>query len=453
MTRFIVRSAGPLRGTVRVPGDKSIGHRAVIFGSLARGRCVVRGLAGGEDNRSTIACFREMGVDIQLDGDTAVIEGVGLRGLSMPKGVLDCGNSGTTMRLLAGLVSAQRFGTRLVGDASLSRRPMGRVVGPLRARGAHIAGSDREGRAVKEGEECFPPLSIAPLVEGEQLAGLEYDMPVASAQVKSCLLLSGLYAAGPTVLREPVVSRDHTERMLGELGVPIQTAGSVVMLDPSADEWSGGWDPFEWEGPGDLSSAAFLLAAAQLVEGSRVRLEGVGVNPTRTGLLDAMRLMGVPVQQETREEGAGGEPRADLTTSPGRPRRTLLGGELLVRMIDEVPAFCALAVAAAGTTEIRDARELRVKESDRIAAMAAVLGAFGVPHEELEDGLRIEGGGSLQGATVESRGDHRIAMAAAVLGMAAEGETVIEDVDCVATSFPTFAETFRSLGADVEVQS
>ncbi|MEZ4253536.1 MAG: 3-phosphoshikimate 1-carboxyvinyltransferase [Polyangiales bacterium] len=287
MSRLVVRKSGPLRGRVQVPGDKSIGHRAILFGSLARGRCHVRGLSHGEDNLSTVACMRAMGVKIELEGDRAVIDGVGLRGLSMPSGVLDCGNSGTTMRLLAGLLAAQRFGTRMVGDASLTRRPMGRVVDPLRARGAHIGGSDKDGRPAPTLEKCYPPLSVAPLVEGESLLGIEYDMPVASAQVKSCLLLSGLYASGPTVLREPVLSRDHTERMLLSLGVPLRTMGSMVYLDPEGLDGVAGsrWDPSEEV----LSTSRALrspIAAALLVEGSEVEVEGVGVNPTRTGLLD-----------------------------------------------------------------------------------------------------------------------------------------------------------------------
>lgn len=455
MSRLVVQKSGPLRGRVQVPGDKSIGHRAILFGSLARGRCHVRGLSHGEDNLSTVACMRAMGVNIELEGDRATIDGVGLRGLSMPSGVLDCGNSGTTMRLLAGLLSAQRFGTRLVGDASLTRRPMGRVVGPLRARGAHIGGSDKDGRPAPTLEKCYPPLSVAPLVEGEQLTGIEYDMPVASAQVKTCLILSGLYASGPTALREPVLSRDHTERMLISLGVPLRTAGSMVYLDPEGldgAKWDRGWDPFEWEVPGDVSSAAFPIAAALLVEGSEITIEGVGTNPTRTGLLDMLRLIGAPVEQETRDEAAGGEPRADLFVKHVRPRGGLAAGELVVRMIDEVPALCAIAAVSRGTIEIRDAEELRVKESDRIATMAGVLRAFGVRCEELEDGMRIEGGAKLHGATVTSQGDHRIAMSAAVLGLAAEGTTIVEDADCIATSFPTFVPLLKGLGADVRLE-
>ncbi|MEM1415908.1 MAG: 3-phosphoshikimate 1-carboxyvinyltransferase, partial [Myxococcota bacterium] len=420
--------ATPLKGRARLPGDKSIGHRAVIFAALSRGACHVTGLSGGEDNRATMAIFEALGVTLERAGvpgaEEARIEGVGLRGLRMPRQVLDCGNSGTTIRLLAGLLAGQRFGSRLVGDASLSRRPMGRVVFPLKARGAHVGGSAKgELRAAREGEEVYPPLSIAPLVEGEALAGLEYRMPVASAQVKSCLLLSGLYAEGPTALEEPVLSRDHTERMMLSLGVPLRTAGSAVVLDPAGfgEGWNGGWGGFTWHVPGDPSGAAFPIVAALLRRGSDVVLEGVGVNPTRTGLLDQLRLMGLPLQIVPKGEGAGGEPLADLHVGgegARAGRSSVLGGELLVRMIDEVPALCALAAGVPGRTEIRDAQELRVKESDRLAAMASVLEAFGVPCAELPDGLIIEGGGPLRPATIASRGDHRIAMAAACLGLA-----------------------------------
>ena len=450
---LVIRGSGPLRGRIHVPGDKSIGHRALIFAALARGKSTITGFSGGEDNLATAGCFRAMGVPIAVEGETVRVEGVGLRGLRMPREVLDCGNSGTTMRLMAGLLSAQRFGSRMVGDESLTKRPMGRIVRPLRARGAYIAGLTPGGKqATGEDPEqkVLPPLSIAPLVEGERLAGIEYDMPVASAQVKSCMLLSGLYAAGPTALNEPHLSRDHTERMMMELGVPLETMGTMVYLDPRAD-WSGGWDGVEWRVPGDLSSAAFPLVAALALPGSALVVEGVGVNPTRTGLLDHFRLMGAEVRQVPKPEGAGGEPTADLEVRSSRkPRASMIAGELLVRMIDEVPAACALAAAAPGTTAIRDAAELRVKESDRIAEMARVLTAFGVPNEELADGLLVHGGGPLTPAEVESRGDHRIAMAAAVLAMqVGEGESIIHDVECVATSFPGFAETFRALGADI----
>ena len=454
----------PLSGTIDVPGEKSIGHRAILFAALARGTSEIRGLSGGDDNRATQGIFEAMGVRFEElaseeRGQALRVHGVGLHGLRMPQTNLDCGNSGTTMRLLSGLLAGQRFGSRLIGDASLTRRPMGRVVHPLRARGAVISGMNADGtRRAGDEEECYPPLSIAPLVGDERLAGIEYDMPIASAQVKSSMLLAGLYAAEPTIVDEPVLSRDHTERMLLALGAPLRSQGTVVALDVTAEGWDDpaarGWDAFSWRVPGDPSSAAFPLAAAALLPGSEITLRGVGVNPTRTGFLDALRLFGLGFTAVPKEDGAGGEPVSDLYVErSSRARGGMIGGELLVRMIDEVPAFCVVAAGARGTTEIRDAAELRVKESDRLAAMAQVLSAFGVPNQELDDGLIIEGGGALHAARVESRGDHRIAMSAALLALAAEGESVIEDVACVDTSYPGFAADLRALGADVIEES
>lgn len=315
-----------------MPGDKSIGHRALLLSSLADDESMITGLSSGLDNRATALAMSALGAEIELSDDRAAVKGVGLDGLTMASGALDCGNSGTSMRLLAGLLSGQRFGTRLTGDGSLSGRPMMRIVGPLRARGAHIGGVSG-----KKPDEVYPPLSIAPLVEGEALAGLEYDMPIASAQVKSALLLSGLYAQGPTALKEPTLSRDHTERMLVALGVPIETVGPMVVLDPEG--WKRRWAGFEWRVPGDVSSAAFLVAAAHAVEGSELTIAGVGVNPTRTGLLDALRPMGGGVNVVFKGEDGGAEPIADLAISHTKLRAGLVAGELLTRMIDEVPAF------------------------------------------------------------------------------------------------------------------
>ena len=388
-----------------------------------------------------------MGVTIDTSSEATQVHGVGLRGLRMPTTVVDCGNSGTTIRLLSGLLSGQRFGTRLVGDESLTRRPMGRIIEPLRARGAHIAGT-----AGIKPNELYPPISIAPLVEGESLRGIEYAMPVASAQIKSAMLLSGLYANGVTALQEPMLSRDHTERMMLALGIPLQTAGPSVVLDPTA-EWAGGWDPFEWHVPGDPSSAAFPIVAAAMVAGSQVSVEGVGVNPTRTGIFDWLRLIGANVRHRPSGHGAGDEPMAEVTIARASVRGAVAGGELIVRMIDEIPAVCALAAVANGVTEIRDAAELRVKESDRIATMATVLGAFGVPCEELPDGLVITGGQPLRAAHIESQGDHRIAMAGVLLGLVADGESVIEGAGAVDTSFPGFVSLMRSLGAPIEEEA
>jgi len=443
MKRFVIRGpAAGLKGSVRVPGDKSIGHRALIFASLAEGRSTIRGLSGGLDNRSTAEIFAAMGATIDLTDTEAVVDGVGLHGLTMPSGDLDCGNSGTTMRLVSGLLVGQRFGCRLVGDESLTKRPMRRIVEPLRARGGHIAG--RSGP--KEGE-VYPPLAVAPLVDGESLIALEYASPIASAQVKSCLLLSGLYAKGVTAITEPVVSRDHSERMLKALGVPIEAMGPMVVLDP--DGWARRWSGFEWEIPGDISGATFVIAAATMIEGSDVTIEDVGTNPTRTGVLDALRAMRADIEHTPKGDAAGGEPRADLRIRHRALSATMTAGEMLTRMIDEVPAFCAIAATANGRSDVRDAHELRVKESDRLATSAKILAAFGVDHTELDDGMHVHGGARLEGAHVSSGGDHRIAMTAAVLGMAAHGETIVDDTECVATSFPGFADLMASLGADI----
>lgn len=438
-------STKPLRGGFSLPGDKSIGHRALILGALAEGRSSVRRLSRGADNLSTRAAFEAMGVAMRDEGDALAIEGVGLGGLRAPAGDIDCGNSGTTLRLLSGVLAAQGFSSRLVGDASLSRRPMGRVTRPLRARGAKIEGRLDPAR----NDECAP-LELRALQSGARLWELEYALPVASAQVKSALLLSGLFADGPTELREPTLSRDHTERMLLAMGAPLETLGPLTRLDPSG--WSRGLAPLAFTVPGDPSSAAFLVAAAHLVPGSRIAARGVCVNPTRTGFLEVLRDQGGGAVLDPKGE-QGGEPVADLHVGV-RGTGALRGGarvagELAVRCIDEVPALVAVAAAAPGESVFADLAELRVKESDRVRTLVQMLQAFGVEAEERADGLVVQGGRP-RGATVHSGGDHRVAMAAAVLALAAEGDTVVRDVACVDTSFPDFAELLRALGADIE---
>jgi 3-phosphoshikimate 1-carboxyvinyltransferase len=437
----------PLVGSVPVPADKSITHRAILFAGLASGPSKVTGGSLGEDNISTLGALRAMGIrSVEEEGGTLIIEGRGLDGLKAPAEPLDCGNSGTTMRLLTGVLAAQRFATELVGDASLTRRPMARVANPLRLRGARI-----EGRLdPKRPGDITAPLRIGPLPAPHVLSSLEYELPVASAQVKSALLLSGLWADGPTYVREPLVSRDHTERMLSALGVPLRSVGAMVELDPAA--WSGVLPAFTVHVPGDLSAAAFLVVAAQIVPGSRVDVRRVGQNPTRTGLLEILRDMGGALAIEARGDELG-EPLGDLHAAAAALRGVRTGGEVVTRAIDEVPILCALAARASGRTEILDAAELRVKESDRIATMARVLAAFGVPVEERPDGLVVDGvpDRPLRAATVESRGDHRVAMTAAVLGLCADGPTRVVDAACIATSFPRFAGTLRALGAEVEV--
>lgn len=444
--RWRVRPATkPLRGGFSLPGDKSIGHRALILGALAEGASRVRRLSAGADNRATRAALEALGVSIRDEGDAVVIEGRGLGGMRAPTAALDCGNSGTTLRLMAGVLAAQEFPSRLVGDASLTRRPMGRVTRPLRARGARVEGRIDPSR----NDECAP-LEVSALDAGRRLWELEYELPVASAQVKSALLLSGLFADGDTALREPTLSRDHTERMLLAMGAPLETLGPLVRLDPS------GWDrrlaPLALSVPGDPSSAAFLVAAAHLVPGSRIAARGVCVNPTRAGFLEVLRDQGGGAAIDPKGEH-GGEPVGDLhvgvrnTGGVRGPAR--VAGELAVRCIDEVPALVAVAAVSPGVSEFADLTELRVKESDRVRALVEMLRAFGIAAEERPDGLSLEGGRP-RGARVDSRGDHRIAMAAAVLALAAEGETVVDDVACVDTSFPEFAALLRALGADIE---
>ncbi len=456
---FVVRPASrPLRGVVRVPSDKSVGHRAVILAAIADGTSTLRRFSFGEDNVSTLRCFEAMGVAHEIldaargpKGGVLKIHGVGLFGLKMPvdgRG-LDCGNSGTTMRLLAGLLSAQHFGSTLTGDGSLSKRPMRRVLGPLRDRGAHCRGDKHPSK-----DDETAPLRIAPLAEGEYLGPLSVELAVASAQVKSALLLSGLYAHGPTIVREPTLSRDHTERMLEAAGVPLRRVGSIVELDPSG--WDGRIAPFDLSVPGDPSAATFLVVAANMIAGSQVRIVDVGVNPTRTGAFDVLRAMNGGAEIVPKGE-VGAEPVATLDTGAAVDERgagmsaTGIGGELVPRAVDEIPILCVAAAIAKGTTVIRDAAELRVKESDRLAVMAEVLRAFGVEARELPDGLEIVGkpSGKLRAATVDAHDDHRIAMSAAVLALRADGESRVRGVDNVATSFPGFARVMSDLGAEI----
>ncbi len=410
MTTLVIHPAGTAVSArqrwLPVPSTES--HTAIARSSppaLCEGASRIHGFSHGEDNVATANALRAMGVVIDEPEPTElVVHGAGLHGLRAPSGPLDCGNSGTTMRLLTGILAAQRFQSTLIGDASLSKRPMMRIAGPLRKRGATVEG---EAHPTKAGE-IIPPLVVGPLSEGTYLGALEFESLVASAQVKSAILLSGLFAHGPTYFREPSVSRDHTERMLRALGAPLETAATIVRLDPAG--WSGVMPALDIDVPGDLSAAAFLLVAAQIVEGSRVTIRGVGVNPTRTGILEIARDMGASCAVDSGGERAG-EPVATLHAASAELRAARIGGETIARGIDEVPVACALAARARGTTTISDAQELRVKESDRIATMVHVLRAFGVTCEERPDGLVIEGTDRpLKAADVESRGDHRIAM-------------------------------------------
>ncbi len=434
-----VRRSGPLRGRCRVPGDKSISHRALLFGALADGAVEARGLGRGGDNLSTAAALRALGVEIALAGDEARVQGVGFAGLMAAAGALDCGNSGTTIRLLMGLLAGRPFETELVGDASLTRRPMRRVAEPLRRMGATVDGRVDPARP----GDVFPPLRV----RGGALVGISYDLPVASAQLKSALVLAGLQARSATTLREPGRSRDHTERMLRAMGAPIAVdAGSgAVIVDP--DGWNGRLRAVPIVIPGDLSSATFMFVAAATVAGSDVTVENVGLNPTRAGALDVLTAMGADIEI-TAAGDAMGEPVGAVRVRASRLRGTRVAGELALRSIDEIPALAVAAALAEGDTVFADLAELRVKESDRIVAVARELRRAGVAVEERPDGFVVTGlgGRAPSGGTVQPEHDHRIAMAGAVMGLSAGDETVVPAAD-IATSFPGFADTLAALGA------
>ena len=417
----------PLRGHLVVPGDKSISHRALLFGALADGESTVSGALRSGDCRSTLACLRALGVRVdETDAGDLVVHGVGLRGLSAPSGPVDCGRSGTTMRLLAGILAGQSFPTKMTGDEQLLRRPMRRIVDPLRAMGADIEAVD--GRA---------PLRIRPAA----LRGVEHTLDVASAQVKSAALLAGLYADGPTVVRQCGRARDHTERLLAAIGATVRTDALVVTIEPPASLY-----PFALRVPGDISSAAFPLVAALLVPGSEIILREVGLNPTRTGLLDVLRRMDARIDIENRRL-EGGEPVGDLTVRASRLTATTIGGECIVRMIDELPILAVAAAFAHGTTLVHDARELRVKETDRIETIVSELTALGARIESQPDGFVIHGPTPLSGGAVDSHRDHRLAMALTVAGFAADGDVELRRAEYAADSYPGFFDDLRSLEA------
>ncbi len=424
-TVLINPAAGGVRGEIALPGDKSISHRAVMFSAIAQGESHIRNFSGGGDNRSTIGTFRTLGVEILQSGTDVLVKGRGWNGLQAPRETIDCGNSGTTMRLLSGLLVGRPFPSRLDGDDSLRSRPMARVITPLRQMGADIR---------SEGKENCAPLRII----GQHLQGIEYRSRVASAQVKSALMLAGLQASGQTRVSEPVRSRDHTERMLPAFGVPVGVQGTTVTV-------TGGQElhACDVEAPGDLSSAAFFIGAALMVPGSELVIRGVGLNPTRTGVLDIFRAMGGTITPFNEREVCG-EPVGDLLVRVSTLQGVTFDEELVVRAIDEIPIIATAAAVAQGVTTIRGAQELRVKESDRIRALAVGLATLGVRVSELPDGLMIEGG-TIGGGTVQSVGDHRIAMALTIAGLAGTGEIVLEGTSCVEISFPGFYSLLRDL--------
>lgn len=427
---FQVEPGGSLQGRVRVPGDKSISHRAIMLGALADGVTEIDGFLEGADALGTLYAFRSMGV--WIDGPTdgrVMIHGAGLEGLAMPGGPLDLGNSGTSMRLMAGLLAAQSFDTTLTGDASLSARPMRRVTEPLARMGARI----------ETAEGGTPPLVIH---GGQTLHGIDYESPVASAQVKSAILLAGLYAEGRTCVREPAESRDHTERMLSGFGWPVTRSDLT-----SCVEGGGRLKARVIDVPADISSAAFFLVGATIAPDSDLVLEHVGWNPTRTGVVEILRLMGADIEVLAERE-AGGEPVADLRVRSAPLHGIEIPAALVPRAIDEFPVLFVAAACARGRTRLTGAGELRVKESDRIQVMADGLAALGVDARPTDDGIVIEGG-VINGGRVDSHGDHRIAMSFAIAGLCATGPIRVDDCRNVNTSFPGFAELARGLGLDL----
>ena len=427
---YIAEGGGALRGEIRVPGDKSISHRSIMLGSLAEGLTEVQGFLEGEDSLATLAAFRAMGVGISgPEAGRVRIEGVGMHGLRAPAAPLYLGNSGTSMRLLSGLLSAQPFDVVLTGDASLTRRPMARVADPLRLMGA----------VIQTAEGGRPPLR---LLGGRALHGIEYRMPMASAQVKSAVLLAGLYASGNTCVIEPAPTRDHTERMLHGFGYAVHRDGAAVTL-----AGGGRLHAASIEVPGDISSAAFFLVGAAITPGSDLLLTNVGINPTRTGVIEILRAMGADIEVIDPRE-SGGEPVADLRVRHAPLRGIEIPVALVPLAIDEFPALFVAAACADGETVLRGAEELRVKESDRIEAMARGFEQTGVAHQTLPDGIRIRGG-QIGGGTIDSRGDHRIAMAFAVASLRATAPIEIHDCANVATSFPGFRELAARAGLRV----
>jgi 3-phosphoshikimate 1-carboxyvinyltransferase len=424
----VIQPAKRLAGDVIVPGDKSISHRSVMFGALAVGNTHVRGFLPGADCLSTVDCFRKLGVQIdQLSDTELIVHGVGLGGLQEPSDVLDAGNSGTTTRLMLGILAGQPFHVTVTGDASIRKRPMGRVALPLRQMGAQIDGREN-GK--------FAPLSV----RGGQLKAIRYDSPVASAQVKSAVLLAGLFAEGESGVKEPELSRDHTERMLQAFGVQVGERDGYITVQGGSRLTGTVIDV-----PGDISSAAFLMVAAAITPESDVTIRGVGINPTRTGILEVLREMGADIEL-LNERVSGGEPIADMRVRGSQLRSVHVGGAMIPRLIDEIPVLAVAASQAEGVTEIRDAEELKVKESNRIATTARELRKFGVIVEELDDGLRITGRTFLRGgAVIDTYHDHRIAMAMAVAALMADGETTIRDWESVDVSFPGFAELLNQL--------
>lgn len=410
-----------LRGEITLPGDKSISHRAILFNSIAQGKAKLSNLSPGADCTSTLTCLKAMGIRAkQLSPTELEIEGAGKEGLQEAEDVLNAGNSGTTIRLLTGLLAAQPFFSIITGDSSLRSRPMGRIMSPLQSMGARIWG---------RGNDSLAPLAI----KGGKLRGISYTLPVASAQLKSAILLAGLFAEGETAIEEPALSRDHTERLLQAMGVKLKRDDRHLSLTPPTHPLSS----VDLHVPGDISSAAYWLVLGAIHPDARITLRGVGINPTRTGIIDVLQEMGAKLIIEKRGQ-AGGEPVADISVQSSDLNGVRIGGDLIPRLIDEIPVVAVAACAARGNTVIRDAAELRVKESDRINSTVTELSKLGAKIEELSDGISIEGTENLYGAECSSHHDHRLAMAIGIAGLIAAGQTVIRDAEAVEISYPGF---------------
>ncbi|MGI6070788.1 MAG: 3-phosphoshikimate 1-carboxyvinyltransferase [Blautia sp.] len=416
------------KGELQIPGDKSISHRGIMLGALAKGTTRITNFLQGADCLSTISCFQKMGISIENLGTEVLVHGRGLHGLTAPDGILDVGNSGTTTRLLSGILAGQTFQSTVNGDASIQSRPMGRIIKPLTLMGAQISSQNDSGCA---------PLTIS----GRPLHGISYLSPVASAQVKSCILLAGLYAEGITSVTEPYLSRNHSERMLAHFGAKITTNGTTASIEPEPV-----LEAREIAVPGDISSAAYFIAAGLLVPDSRLLIKNVGINPTRDGILRVCRQMGADITVLNPKE-ISGEPVADLLVQTSSLKGVTIQGDLIPTLIDELPILAVLAAHAQGETIIRDAQELKVKESNRIDLVADNLSRMGADVTATEDGMIIRGGKPLHGAFIRTNKDHRIAMSFAIAGMTADGETVLEDADCVNISYPGFYQEMERLAA------
>lgn len=426
MSTTLQYSQPSLQGDITVPGDKSVSHRSVMFGSIAKGKTTVSGFLLGEDCLRTIDCFQKLGVDIEVDGTDVTINSPGIDGWTEPKEVLYTGNSGTTTRLMLGLLSGTKLHTIMTGDASIGKRPMRRVADPLRLMGAQIAGRDN-------GQ--YTPLAI----QGGPLKAIDYKMPVASAQVKSAILLAGIRAEGTTVVREEEISRDHTERMLRQFGATVTVEDGVVSLE-GGQTLTG----THVNVPGDISSAAFFLVAGAIAKNSKIVLKNVGVNETRDGILEVLQNMGAKMSVAIDDENAA-EPTATITIETSELKGTTVEGAIIPRLIDEIPIIALLATQAAGKTVIKDAEELKVKETNRIDAVVNELKKLGAKIEATDDGMVIEGPTSLHGGSLKTYGDHRIGMMGAIAALVADGEVELDDADCIAVSYPTFFEHVNSI--------